>query len=124
MTCVSKLAEVLGGDVSTDEVLAPGPGHSSEDRSLSEKLGRNAPDGFLVHSFAGDDPIACRDHVRTKLGLSKLEPKKKTNGKAKGASKPWSPIIARYVYRKVDGTPYLQVCRTQTKQFFQNHWNG
>jgi hypothetical protein len=28
-----------------------------------------APDGFVTHSFAGDDPIACRDYVRQKLGL-------------------------------------------------------
>ena len=39
-------------------------------------------------------------------------------------TKAWSPIIARYIYRKADGTPYLQVCRTVAKTFFQNKWNG
>src|SRR5262249_58424169 len=88
------------------------------------KVDRKAWKGFVVHSFAGDDPITCRDHVRAKLGLSTFKPKKKTNGKTKGASKPWSPVITHYVYRQADGTPYLQVCRTQAKQFFQNHTAG
>jgi hypothetical protein len=50
-------------------VLAPGPGHSRKDRSLSVKIDSHAPDGFLVHSFAGDDPIRCKDHVRSLIGL-------------------------------------------------------
>ena len=32
-------------------------------------LSRAAPEGFVVHSFAGDDPIVCRDYVRQRLGL-------------------------------------------------------
>src|SRR5262249_7361210 len=119
-----QLAAALSGEISGAQVLAPGPGHSPADRSLSVKLEPDAPDGFVVHSFAGDDPITCRDHVRAKLGLSTFKSKKKTNGKTKGASKPWSPVITRYVYRQADGMPYLQVCRTQAKGFLQNHWNG
>ena len=72
------VARALGGDVCGDEVLCPGPGHSNADRSLSVKPKRDAADGFLVYSFAGDDPILCRDHVRTKLGLP--EPQQKTGG--------------------------------------------
>jgi hypothetical protein len=68
------LAKALGGEVSGGQVLAPGPGHSAIDRSLSIKLDRGAPDGFVTHSFAGDDPIACRDHVRVKAGLEPFKP--------------------------------------------------
>jgi hypothetical protein len=25
--------------------------------------------GLVVHSFAGDDPIACKDYIREKAGL-------------------------------------------------------
>ena len=46
----------------------PGPGHSRADRSLSIKINPSAPDGFIVHSFAGDSPTDCRDHVRAALG--------------------------------------------------------
>lgn len=69
------VARALGGEVTgRDRVQAPGPAHSSKDRSLSIKLEPNAPDGFLVHSFAGDDPIACKDHVRQALGLPAFSP--------------------------------------------------
>ena len=64
-----QLAAALGGVVSGTEVLAPGPGHSPKDRSLSIRLDPAAPDGFVVHSFSGDDPLACKDHVRDKLGI-------------------------------------------------------
>jgi hypothetical protein len=32
------------------------------------------PSGFLVHSFAGDDPIQCKDYVRGRLGLPAWQP--------------------------------------------------
>ena len=64
------IAQALGGDVVGGQVNAPGPGHSRRDRSMSVKLSASAPDGFLVHSHAGDDFAACRDHVRRALGMS------------------------------------------------------
>ena len=64
---VRQAAAALGGDVlGRDSVLAPGPGHSADDRSLRVWL---APDGFTVHSYANDDWRACRDHVKARLGL-------------------------------------------------------
>jgi hypothetical protein len=59
--------------VSGRNVVAPGPGHSRGDRSLSIKIDSAAPDGFIVHSFAGDPPIGCRDYVRAALGLGAWE---------------------------------------------------
>ena len=50
------------------------------------------------------------------------EPPSETKGN--GSTKPWSPIVARYVYRQADGSLHLQVCRTAAKTFFQNRWNG
>jgi hypothetical protein len=61
-----QLARALGGEICGNQILAPGPSHSAEDRSLAVKV---TPDGFVVHSFAGDDPIVCRDYVRGRLGL-------------------------------------------------------
>jgi|SRR5262249_43027344 len=68
----------LGGEISGGQLLCPGPGHSASDRSLSVKVDANAPDGFLVHSFADDDPIRCKDYVREKCGL---DGNGKTNGR-------------------------------------------
>jgi hypothetical protein len=67
------VARALGGKVSGRNVVAPGPGHSRADRSLSIKIDPAAPDGFIVFSFAGDSPITCRDYVRAALGLGARE---------------------------------------------------
>jgi hypothetical protein len=67
------IARALGGVVSGRQVLAPGPGHSRKDRSLSVRLGADAPDGFVCFSHAGDDWKTCRDYVRGRLGLPAWE---------------------------------------------------
>jgi putative DNA primase/helicase len=65
---------VLGGDVTgRNSCNVPGPGHSNADRSLSITVDPFAPDGFVVHSFANDDPLACKDHIRGALGLGAWE---------------------------------------------------
>jgi putative DNA primase/helicase len=77
-------AAALGGDVSGRSVQAPGPGHSTKDRSLSVTPSASAPNGFLVHSFSGDDPIACLDYVRAKLGLPAFASQKPAAGARRG----------------------------------------
>ena len=67
MTDLRAMARALGGEILGGQVVAPGPGHSAKDRSLGVRLSSGAPDGFLVHSYAGDDWRACRDHVRNRL---------------------------------------------------------
>ena len=75
MICdLRSLARALGGEISGRQVLAPGPGHGRLDRSLSIRFDPAAPGGFVVHSFAGNDPIACKDYVRERLGLPEWEP--------------------------------------------------
>jgi putative DNA primase/helicase len=72
MTCPSDLrtiARALGGEVVGRQVVAPGPGHSQRDRSLSIRLSATAPEGFLAFSHAGDDFADCRDHVKRALGV-------------------------------------------------------
>jgi hypothetical protein len=65
------VAGALGGDViGQDRVLAPGPGHSRKDRSLSVKLSVDAPGGFIAYSHADDDWRECRDLVCRRLQLT------------------------------------------------------
>jgi len=71
---LSDAARRLGGEVCGRQIVCPGPGHSPRDRSLCVRLDPEAPDGYVVHSFAGDDPLACRDHVRDRLGLPPWAP--------------------------------------------------
>jgi hypothetical protein len=66
------IARALGGDVvGRDQVAAPGPGHSRDDRSLSIYISATAPDGFRTHSHAGDDWRTCRYYVKERLGIDK-----------------------------------------------------
>lgn len=65
-----EIATALRGKICGGRVLAPGPGHSAKDRSLTVRLSDAAPDGFIVHSYCGDDWRMCRDHVASALGLS------------------------------------------------------
>jgi Protein of unknown function (DUF3631) len=121
---IEQIGKTLGGEVRGNHVYAPGPGHSANDLSLSVLIDANAPDGFVVHSFAGDDAIVCRDYVRDRLGLPPFEAKKKKNGKA---SDPWL-TLAEYVYHAAGGEPYLLVKKCLDgkgrKQFPQFHFDG
>jgi len=130
------LAHALGGEVNNGQVLAPGPGHSAADRSLSIKIDDNAPDGFLVHSFSTDDPITCRDYVREKLGLPAFKPN--GSGRRRRVSdddvdlimfaaisaqsaqteKPKGILTAQYPYRDADGTLLYEVLRYDNPKSF------
>jgi hypothetical protein len=89
---LEEIARAVGGEISGDQVRAPGPGHSAKDRSLSIRPA--ADGGFIIHSFADDDVMACRDYVRERLG----EPQWKPNGGG-------DPVTASYVYETADGKP-------------------
>lgn len=69
MIDLRSLAAALGGDVVGRAVLAPGPGHSPRDRSLSVTPSPTAEHGFIVFSHAGDHFADCRNHVRDRLAL-------------------------------------------------------
>ena len=113
---LARIAQALGGEVAGGQVLCPGPNHSADDRSLSVTLGDNGD--LVVNSFAGDDPIVCKDYVRERCGLPAWKP----NGQTNGSTRP--RVIAEYVYKLAYGSPYLRVARTDTKQFWQSHWDG
>ena len=114
------LASALGGEVRGEEILAPGPGHGASDRSLSVKLDANAPDGFVVHSFANDDTFACRDYVREKAGLGSFKP----NGQGRNSDRPKSRVVAEYDYTDENSTLLYQVVRYDPKDFRQRRPDG
>jgi RecA-family ATPase len=117
------LARALGGEARGNEISAPGPGHKSAgDRSLSVKVDPGAPDGFLVHSFADDDPIACKDYIRKKAGLGAFKP----NGQRhyKGAGQPKRKIVAEYNYTDESRSLLYQVVRYDPKDFRQRQPDG
>jgi hypothetical protein len=120
MQCPSDLrtlARLLGGDVIGRQVIAPGPGHSSKDRSLSVTISTTAPEGFLAFSHAGDDFQTCRDHIINRLGLDpdtwktrvqKPEPRPepiKDNGR--------NLEIARRIIREIESSAKLSQSRAR-----------
>jgi RecA-family ATPase/5S rRNA maturation endonuclease (ribonuclease M5) len=130
---LQSLARALGGVVSGKEVLAPGPGHSAKDRSLSVTLDPNAPDGFIVNSFAGDDPIRCKDFVREKAGLPAFnggrKPKPKFNihkftNTQKTSAEQKSKVVATYAYTDDKGELLYEVVRLEPKSFRQRRPKG
>jgi AAA domain len=147
MPSLHQIARMLGGEVAAGQVVAPGPGHRPADRSLSVKLNA-AGDDVVVHSFAGDDPIACKDFVRDKLGLAAWQPRK-GNGRANGrsmddeidaalagpapaaaAAKPISAapvpekLVCSYDYTDLNHELLYQVRRYEPKTFKQRRPDG
>ena len=67
MITLSHLAFALGGEITNGQVLCPGPNHSTKDRSLAVRL---VGDGFVAHSYSGDDWRECRDYISRRLGIA------------------------------------------------------
>lgn len=141
MLTLQIIARALGGEVNGGQVRAPGPDHSAADRSLSIKLDDKAPDGFVVHSFSGNDAIACRDYVRQKIGLPAFKPngsrehassneieaffQKTVTSQRRERSNPGNlKIVKTYDYRSADGELLYQVLRLEPKDFRQRQPDG
>jgi putative DNA primase/helicase len=85
---IRSLARALGGDViGSDSILCPGPGHSSQDRSLSVRLADRHESGFIVYSHA-DDPInECRDYVTERMGLAPWRRRRGDDGRSRASAR-------------------------------------
>jgi hypothetical protein len=125
---LEQIARALNGDIRGGQVLAPGPGHSAEDRSLSIALSDKASDGFIVKSFANDDWRLCKDYVLEKLGLPKFQPEGRHHNSAEArliqeavASQRRTSnkvFTVAYDYRDRDGTLLYQVLRYDNPKRF------
>jgi RecA-family ATPase/5S rRNA maturation endonuclease (ribonuclease M5) len=131
---LQQLAHALNGKIKGDQVLAPGPGHSPGDASLSVKISPEADGGFVVKSFANDDWRACKDYVLDRLGLPKFQPKGR-RPKADMAQLIQEAVSAEqrmpktkpsktYNYKDRDGTLLYQVLRYEPKNFRQRRPDG
>ncbi len=84
---------------------------------------------MVVHSFAGDEALACKDYVRERAGLGRWEPTKRppVDNIARMSDRVRKPVAkagsaaATYTYCQADGAPYLRVL---SPGFYQSHWNG
>lgn len=101
---VSSALPLLGGvKAGKDAILCPGPGHGKRDTSLYVKFGATHPEGFSVHSFAGDDWRECKDYVRQRLGLPEWRPN--------GSPRQEQPVfvVREFTYLDASGDEYHRV---------------
>lgn len=68
MTTAQAITKHYGGDWCGNHGAFPTPGHSRADRGMTVKDAPDAPDGILIHSFNGGDPLAVKDECR-RVGL-------------------------------------------------------
>jgi len=68
MTYAQKITQHFEGDWHGDYGAFPAPGHSKSDRGMTVKDVPSAPDGVLINSFNGGDPLAVKDECR-RIGL-------------------------------------------------------
>ena len=64
MTTAQAITQHYGGDWRGNHGAFPTPGHSRADRGMTVKDAPDAPDGILIHSFNGGDPLAVKDECR------------------------------------------------------------
>ena len=120
------LASALGGEISGDEIRAPGPGHTAKDRSLSVKVDPGAPDGFVVHSHSPrNDWQECKDYVREKAGLGAFKPNRQSaKPRSSTASKGPRVVDGTYDYKDESGSTLYSVIRYRPKDFRQCRPDG
>jgi hypothetical protein len=105
---------------------------------MAIKIDPSAPDGYLVHSFADDDPIKCKDYIREKCGLPQFKP----NGRKRATSteidalfhgavaaqaaerKKKINVVATYKYTDEAGALLYEVLRLEPKSFRQRRPDG
>lgn len=113
------IAAAFGGVVSGDQVLIPSPGHSSRDRGTSIRLDPDAPDGCLVNSFNGADPLAIKDQMRAKGLLPQR--------RAQNSNSAWRRT-ATFTFRDEVGAPLYRTHRLEhpckPKRFEVEHADG
>lgn len=73
MTCLHDIAKVMGGEVRGAYAIFPTPGHSKNDRGSTAQLLEGAPDGVLIRSYNGGDPIKIKETLRRASVLPERE---------------------------------------------------
>ncbi len=89
----------------------PTPGHGPKDRGMSVTNAPGAPDGVIINSFNGGDPLQVKDELRAAGILPQ-------RGKARAI-----PAPGPYIYRDATGAPTFRVVRKTSpeKGFYQQH---
>ena len=132
MVDVRTIAKAYGGDVRGDTAMVPTPGHSAKDRGTVITINPDAPDGLVIHSFNGGNPLAMKDQLRRDGFLPEWKPKepiKMRFGPSVGVSATKFEPTSVFEYITIDGHIRYRKVRTDrpdgSKTFaYQHQVNG
>ncbi|RJG51796.1 hypothetical protein D0Z70_22460 [Sphingobium terrigena] len=122
MTLAQDITRRFNGDWHGDYGTFPTPGHGPKDRGMSVKDDPAAPDGVLIHSFNGGDPLAIKDQCRDEgmMPQRDIDP-------ARQNSSAWR-VTGSYEYVDADGAVLYRTQRREKagerKKFVAERLNG
>ncbi|GEM_PF-3068310 len=99
MSLAQEITLAMGGDYTGHTGTLPMPSHSPDDRGTSVRDEPGAPDGVIINTFNGGDPLQVKDILRAK-GI--LPPRAKLRTKDVGGP---------HVYRDANTAPVFRVVR-------------
>jgi RecA-family ATPase len=123
LTLAQDITRQFNGDWHGDYGTFPAPGHDPKDRGMSVKDDPGAPDGVLINSFNGGDPLAVKDQCRA-LGIL---PSRSADEFRRPNSDTWR-VTGSYEYVGTDGTVLYRTQRREKpgerKKFVAERLNG
>jgi hypothetical protein len=112
----------MNGNVCGDRAVFPTPGHSKTDRGSWASIVPGAPDGVLVHSENGGDPLAIKDILRLKGAIGQREPFRPSGT---NSSKPRQAAVTYFEFKDAEGVTVCRKVRTDrpdgSKNFAWQH---
>lgn len=122
MSLAQDITQRFNGDWHGDYGTFPTPGHGPKDRGMSVKDDPAAPDGVLIHSFNGGDPLAVKDQCRA-LGILPV----RSADDYRRTSDSWR-VTGSYEYADADGAVLYRTQRREKagerKKFVAEHLRG
>ncbi|EPR12084.1 hypothetical protein M527_01835 [Sphingobium indicum IP26] len=114
----------MGGEVVGNKAIFPTPGHSAKDRGSWASIVPGAPDGVLINSANGGDPLEIKDQLRSKGVLPRWEP----TSQRPLQRRPRQPGISHFEFQDADGATVCRKVRTDkpdgSKVFTWQHPDG
>jgi hypothetical protein len=122
MTLAQDITQRFNGEWHSDYGAFPTPGHGPKDPGMTVKDDPAAPDGVLIHSFNGGDPLAVKDQCR-ELGIL---PARRSDPSRQNVSA-WR-VTGTYEYTDATGAVLYRTKRQEKagerKKFVAEHLRG
>jgi hypothetical protein len=127
MIDIHSIAKAYGGDVCGNTATVPTPGHSPKDRGTVITISPDAPDGLVIHSFNGGNPLAMKDQLRRDGLMPEWKPKETKMRFGPSTQTPAAPFqpTSVFEYFTIDGHNRYNKVRTDradgNKTFMYKH---